>query len=81
MPQGPLNPRDLGRFVAIGQVGMEMVAPVGIGLALDHYLGWTPWATVAGACLGLVVGITHLVVLANRSDEGNANRSNRDPPS
>lgn len=65
MPKGPPDPKELGRYYALAQVGMEMVAPIGVGLALDYYLNWTPWGVVVGAVLGLVLGITHIVSLSN----------------
>ncbi len=51
-----------------------MVAPIGIGIALDYYLGWTPWATVGGAVFGFVGGLLHLVVMVNRHDAEEAQR-------
>jgi F0F1-type ATP synthase assembly protein I len=62
------NPKEFSQFMSIGQVGMEMAVPIGIGVALDHYLHWMPWATIAGAILGFVGGMTHLITLANRRD-------------
>jgi F0F1-type ATP synthase assembly protein I len=62
------GPKDFGHFMSLSQVGMEMVAPIGLGLALDHYFRWTPWATIAGAVFGFVGGITHLIALVNRRD-------------
>jgi F0F1-type ATP synthase assembly protein I len=75
---GDLNPREMGRYVAMAQVGMEMVAPVGLGLLLDYYFGTMPWITVIGAVLGLVGGLAHLVRLSNRVDEGEASKPGRD---
>ena len=66
MPGQGWNSRDLGYFFMLAQTGLEMVAPIGLGLLLDSYLGWRPWATVAGAALGLIVGIGHMVYLVNR---------------
>jgi F0F1-type ATP synthase assembly protein I len=62
------SPKDFGYFMSLGQVGMEMVVPIGIGIALDHYFNWTPWATIAGAVFGFVGGLTHLIALANRRE-------------
>jgi F0F1-type ATP synthase assembly protein I len=63
------NPKELGRYFAMGQVGLEMVAPIVVGLLLDRYLGWTPWGVVAGAVLGLVGGLAHLIHLSNQEDK------------
>ena len=49
------------------QVGLEMVAPLVLGLVLDHYLGWAPWGVIGGAMLGLFGGVAHLVVIQARS--------------
>jgi ATP synthase protein I len=46
-----------------------MVLPIVLGLALDYYLRWAPWAVVGGAVLGLAGGLAHLVMLLNRSEE------------
>src|SRR5262249_43401211 len=62
VPEHQTSPRELGLYIAISQVGLEMVAPVGLGWLLDSWLGWQPWGIIAGAVLGLVLGITHLVV-------------------
>jgi F0F1-type ATP synthase assembly protein I len=78
MPVGVPDPKELGRLYALGQVGLEMVAPIGLGVALDHYLGWTPWATVVGAVVGLVGGIAHLLVLVNRRNGPGSARSGGD---
>jgi F0F1-type ATP synthase assembly protein I len=75
MPKAP-TPRELGHYFALAQVGMEMVVPVAIGLALDHYLGWTPWGVVGGAVLGLAVGLVHMVALLNRQE----GETGRQPP-
>ena len=53
----------MARLMMIGTVGMEMVAPIGIGAAVDYWTGWWPLFLIIGAVLGLVVGIVHLVVL------------------
>ncbi|HXG13276.1 MAG TPA: AtpZ/AtpI family protein [Gemmataceae bacterium] len=70
MAKDSLHPREFGYYVSLAQVGLEMVAPVGIGIALDHYLGWSPWATIGGAVFGLIGGVAHLIALTNRRDQG-----------
>jgi len=61
------NRKELARYVAIGQVGLEMAVPPAVGAYLDHAFGWSPWGVVVGAALGLVGGLIHLVHLANKS--------------
>jgi F0F1-type ATP synthase assembly protein I len=68
MTQGAPDPKDVGRAYAMAQVGIEMVAPIGLGVALDYWLGWTPWATVAGAVFGFVGGLVHLVSMMNKEN-------------
>lgn len=66
MIKGPPNPRDLGYYVSLAQVGLEMVAPAGLGVVLDHYLNWSPWGVIVGAIFGLIAGLGHLIALSNR---------------
>jgi F0F1-type ATP synthase assembly protein I len=66
---GPPSPEELGRYFALSQIGLEMVAPIGLGLALDYWLGSSPWGAVIGAILGFVGGIIHLIVLVNQRKE------------
>jgi F0F1-type ATP synthase assembly protein I len=68
MPGSPSNSEEMGYYFAIGQIGLEMVVPVGMGMAADRYLGWKPWGTVVGAVLGLAGGVFHLVHMANRGE-------------
>jgi F0F1-type ATP synthase assembly protein I len=63
------NSKDLGRYVALGQVGMEMVVPIGIGLALDYYFGWNPWGVIAGTVLGFSGGLIHLIQMVQQLDK------------
>jgi len=70
--------KEMGRYVALSQIGLEMVAPIIAGLLVDHYLGWTPWALIAGAIFGLVGGLVHLVHLLNKLDEKDSSPSDRE---
>ncbi len=72
MPEGPPeDQKQLGYYFTLAQVGMEIVAPIGLGVWLDQAVwGWAPWGLIGGAVLGFVGGLTHLVVLANRQDDG-----------
>jgi F0F1-type ATP synthase assembly protein I len=69
------DPREMRRYMALAQVGWEMVAPIGIGLLIDYFFGWLPWATVVCSVLGFVGGMVHLVLLAQKS-----NADERKPP-
>jgi F0F1-type ATP synthase assembly protein I len=69
MPQEPPDSRELGYYFALAQVGMEMVAPLLLGVYLDYVFDWQPWATVVGALLGFVGGLTHLVMMVQRHDK------------
>ena len=63
---GNTDRKDLGKALALSQIGVEMVTPIALGLVLDYYLGWLPWATVVGAVLGLIGGLAHLVQLTKK---------------
>ena len=69
MPEMPPNNRELGFYVALAQVGLEMVVPMGIGIFLDSWFGWTPWATVVGFVFGFVGGFLHLLALLKQHND------------
>jgi F0F1-type ATP synthase assembly protein I len=73
----PPTPEETGYYFALAQVGLEMVFPMGIGIALDYAFGWTPWATIIGLILGFVGGMFHLVMLVNRHDARNRSGSGK----
>jgi F0F1-type ATP synthase assembly protein I len=75
MSQRLPDPKELGRLFAIGQVGMEMVVPIGLGVAVDYWRDWTPWATVCGAVIGFTFGLIHLVRLMNQQDRDETNKT------
>jgi F0F1-type ATP synthase assembly protein I len=54
--------------MGMGQVGMEMAAPIVLGVLADVYLRWSPWGVVTGAVLGLVFGLFQLIRLAGQDD-------------
>jgi F0F1-type ATP synthase assembly protein I len=70
------DPRDLQRYFAYSQVGMEMVAPIVVGLLLDFWLHWLPWGVLTGSVLGLAGGLVHLIYLVNKE-----NAESSPPPS
>ncbi len=69
---GPPDPKELRRYFALSQIGMEMVVPIGLGLALDYGFGWGPWGAVVGAIIGFVGGMAHLIVLVNRPKDNDS---------
>jgi F0F1-type ATP synthase assembly protein I len=73
--------RDMRRYMTLSQVGLEMVAPIGAGLALDHYLGWLPWGTVVGAVLGFSVGLVHLIWVVAKDDGDSSPPATKQPES
>lgn len=68
---------EMGRYAALSQIGLEMVAPIVVGLLLDRYFGLTPWALIVGAVLGLVGAFVHLVHLLNKMDANDSDRESR----
>jgi F0F1-type ATP synthase assembly protein I len=72
----PPDARELGYYFALAQVGVEMVVPLIVGLVIDYYADWGPWATIGGTILGFVGGVVHLVALANQQEA----RHKRPPP-
>jgi hypothetical protein len=60
------DPKQLGRYMALAQVGFEMAAPIFLGWWLDATFDWAPWGVITGAVVGLLGGIAHLVALSSR---------------
>jgi F0F1-type ATP synthase assembly protein I len=75
------DPKEMGYYFTLATVGLEMVAPIGVGMVLDYYLNWRPWGAVGGVVLGLVGGLYHLIVLANRQNGTAPSRSRRETKS
>jgi F0F1-type ATP synthase assembly protein I len=76
MPDEAPNPREMGLYFALGQVGLEMVAPIGLGVLLDRWLHTAPTFIVIGVLLGFVGGLAHLMALLKRLDRSNS-RNNK----
>jgi F0F1-type ATP synthase assembly protein I len=79
MPPNSPNSRELGHYLSLAQVGLEMVVPIGLGVWLQDVFDFRPWGVVVGAVLGLTVGLTHLVVMTNRRDASGKGDKSRDP--
>ena len=75
---GSTDPKKMAQYLALSQVGLEMVAPIILGLVLDYYLNWSPWGVLVGAVLGLIGGIAHLVQLTSSKNNEKQTRSPRD---
>jgi F0F1-type ATP synthase assembly protein I len=69
MPESLPDPKETGRLFALAQVGLEMVAPIVLGVIVDSNFETAPWGVAAGAIVGLAGGLWHLTVLAKRFDE------------
>jgi F0F1-type ATP synthase assembly protein I len=78
MSERPPGSHELGHYLSLAQVGLEMVVPIGIGVLLDNNLGWRPWGAVGGAVLGLVGGLVHLVALQKRQDKSDSSKRTQD---
>jgi len=74
MRGGLPNPKELGFYFALAQGGLEMVAPIGVGVLIDWYFDTMPWATIVAGAFGFVGGLTHMVMLVNRHDRGSPPR-------
>ena len=72
------DPKEVGFLYALGQVGMEMVAPIAVGVYLDYRLEWTPWLTCVGVLFGFVGGMIHLLVLLKRKEEADRKRGKQE---
>ncbi len=66
----PSNQKAFSRYMAMSQAGLEMVVPIGIGVAIDLYFNIGPWGAVIGAALGFTIGLTHLIYLSQQKDDG-----------
>ena len=75
MSPDPKESRELGRYFALSQVGVEMVVPIIVGLLLDQWLGTVPWLMLGGIVLGLVGGLIHMLLILKKLD-----RSDSGPP-
>lgn len=69
MPDDQSRSRQMGYLIALGQIGMEMVVPIGLGVALDVWLGTIPLFIVVGVLLGLVGGMVHMMAILKRMDQ------------
>ena len=78
MSQEP-TPREMGYYLSLAQVGMEMAAPILFGVLLDNWLDTGPWITSASAVIGFVAGLVHLIVILRQKERDES--SDKKPPS
>ena len=71
----PGDPRDVQRYFAYSQIGLEMVAPIVVGLLLDLVLHTLPWCVLVGVALGPTVAFVHLIYMVNKD-----NKADSSPP-
>lgn len=69
MADKPDSQRDFGTYFALAQTGFEMVVPIALGAFLDSRFGWAPWGAGAGAVIGFVGGLTHMLIMLKRAEE------------
>ena len=66
---------NTGLYYALATCGMEMVAPMILGIILDNWLGTTPIFAAITVVVGFVGGITHMVLISNKIND--ADRAER----
>ncbi len=72
------DPKEVGFYFALAQVGLEMVLPAVGGLLVDIYGGTMPWGVLIGAVLGFVGGFYHLLLMVNQRDRTEAEKKKRE---
>jgi F0F1-type ATP synthase assembly protein I len=71
------NPKALARLMSLSQVGMEMAAPILVGLFFDRYFATSPWCVIGGAVLGFVGGFAHIIALTKPDPTDRAGGSSK----
>ncbi len=74
MKPDPGSSREVGdgyRYVALGiTFGLGIVLFMGVGYALDRWLGWTPWLTMLGTLVGSVLSFVNVYAKLERERLG-----------
>ena len=61
----------MGHYGSIGlQMGLSVAIGLGVGLALDRYLGTTPWMALIFLILGVIAGFLALFRLLKEIQRG-----------
>ena len=69
----------IGWVQQITTISLEMALPAGVGYWLDRRWGTDPWLVSAGALLGFVVAMRHLLQLAARASRNRNHSRTHDP--
>lgn len=77
MSEDSPGPSKFARYAELSQIGMEMAAPIGLGVLLDRWMAWGPWGVIIGAILGLVGGMAHLVSILNARSSSESSTKRR----
>jgi F0F1-type ATP synthase assembly protein I len=56
----------------ITAIGLEFALPALLGIGLDEWWKTSPWMTLGGAILGLVMGMFHVFRLAAHIERGSS---------
>lgn len=73
-PDGRPDLKEMGYYISLAQVGLEMVFPMVIGIIVDYYLHSSPWGTVIGFAFGFIGGFAHLLTLLNRQNDSESSK-------
>lgn len=66
------TPKEIGRLYGLAFVGLEMVAPIVLGVWVDRHWNCSPWGVGVGAVVGLVGGIAHLAMIGRHQERMNS---------
>ena len=60
---------EAGPYLTLGlQIAFAMAFFVGLGYAVDRWLGSVPWGMIAGATLGMIAVFTLIIQMARQAD-------------
>ena len=72
----------LSGWAVASATSSSLIGPVILGILLDTWLDWKPWATIAGVLLGLLGCLALLIRMNRQSMRGKSNsdsQSDRTP--
>jgi F0F1-type ATP synthase assembly protein I len=71
--------RDIGQYLPLAAIGLEMVVPIVVGVYADRTFGWSPWGALTGVICGFVVGIAHAISIMKKYGERRTPKSDDKP--